>query len=140
MTQNFTLKEFTKTNYKVKNEPNEKQKAALKVLCVNVLQPARNYIGAITVTSGFRGKELNEKVKGAKNSQHTKGEAADIVSKDNARLFSYIRVRQNFDQLIWEFGDDEQPAWIHVSAKESGNRKQVLRAVKDGKKTKYIEI
>ena len=138
---NFTLDELTQSATakinKIDNKPTPKQVKALKTLCENVLQPGRNFIGQITVLSGFRSIALNAKIGGAKASQHTKGEAADIDSKDNARLFSYLQGRQNFDQLIWEHGDENQPAWIHVSCEESGNRREVLRAVKEGKKTVY---
>jgi len=141
LTLNFTLDEFTQSATakinKIENKPTPKQVEALRTLCDNILQPARNFIGQITILSGFRSVALNAKLKGAKNSQHTRGEAADIDSRDNARLFSYLQGRQNFDQLIWEFGDENQPGWIHVSVKESENRKEVLRAVKEGEKTVY---
>ena len=80
----------------------------------------------ITVTSSYRDEETNRKCGGKPNSQHLKGEAADIKSADNARIFNIIKTLE-FDQLIWEGGDKEQPAWIHVSLKrDGGNRKQIL--------------
>ncbi len=69
-----------------------------------------------------------------------KGEAADLDSNDNSKLFNLIRKNYVFDQLIWEFGDDNQPAWVHVSYKTTGNRNEVLKAVKENGKTKYIRL
>ena len=92
----------------------------------------------IFISSGFRSKELNKETPGAsKTSQHCNGEAADLECKDNARLFNWIAENCNYDQLIWEFGSDDQPSWVHVSAVNGVNRKQKLRSVKDKKKTVY---
>jgi hypothetical protein len=49
----------------------------------------------------------------------------------------YIKNHLTFDQLIWEFGDDENPDWVHVSYKTEGNRGEVLRAVRQNGKTIY---
>lgn len=91
----------------------------------------------------FRSEALNTAIGGAKGSQHcaNSGSALDIDatgSKTNADLFHYIKDNLTFDQLIWEFGDDKQPAWIHVSYKRGANRGQVLKAKKVSRKTKYI--
>lgn len=71
---------------------------------------------------------------GAKSSQHTKGEAMDI--KIGAKGFFFIKDKLDFDQLIWEFGNYENPQWVHVSFSQR-NRKQVLKATKQNGKTKY---
>ena len=57
-------------------------------------------------------------------------------------MFDYIRENLNFDTLIWEFGDDKNPAWIHVSSNidNKKNRQRVLKAIKEKYKTKYIVI
>jgi hypothetical protein len=73
-------------------------------------------------------------IKGSSTSQHTKGEAMDI--KIDAKGFYFIKDKLNFDQLIWEFGNNENPQWVHVSF-SSRNRKQVLKATKQNGKTKY---
>jgi hypothetical protein len=72
------------------------------------------------------------------------GQAVDLDPNcqnglSNAQLFHYIRTKIKFDQLIWEFGDDKQPAWVHVSYADNP-RKQVLKAIKVGKVTKYIPL
>ena len=136
ITPNFTLKEFTHSataqRRNIDNEPTPKVLVALQALITDVIQPARNLYGyPITVTSGYRSKQLNDAIGGAQGSQHTKGEAADLSCDDNTRLFNVIRSRGNFDQLIWEFGDDQQPDWIHVSYTNARALKQeVLRAIK----------
>ena len=90
-----------------------------------VLDPAREEFGQpIKVTSGFRSEELNKKIGGAKNSQHMFGEAADIQCSDNKKLFR-ILADMEFDQLIYEFGTDDQPAWVHVSYSRKKNRNQL---------------
>ena len=138
MTKNFTLKELCVTKTGIHNEPNAEQKEALRLLAVNILQPARDALGAITVTSGFRNAKVNAAVGGSRSSQHTKGEAADLQCDDNAALFKFIKTLE-FDQLIWEFGDKEQPDWVHVSY-ASKNRKEVLKATKKNGVTKYVKF
>ena len=145
ITPNFTLKEFTHSataqRRNIDNEPTPKALAALQALITDVIQPARHLYGyPITVTSGYRSKQLNDAIGGALGSQHTKGEAADLSCDDNTRLFNIIRSRGNFDQLIWEFGDDQQPDWLHVSYTNTRPLKQeVLRAVKkQDKEGKWI--
>ena len=139
----FTIKELTNTSYKsIDNTPSNVQTFNLVALVERVLDPAREWLGVpITVTSGFRNKTINQLVGGAVNSQHTTGEAADLVCSDNAKLFTYIRDCLIFDQLIWEFGDDTRPSWVHVSYSRQGvNRKEVLRAKHINGKIKYFHI
>lgn len=138
MTKNFTLKELCVTKTGIHNEPNAEQKEALSLLAVNILQPARDALGPIKVTSGFRNSKVNAAVGGSRSSQHTKGEAADLQCKDNAALFQFIKTLE-FDQLIWEFGDKEQPDWVHVSY-ASKNRKEILKATKKNGVTKYVKF
>jgi zinc D-Ala-D-Ala carboxypeptidase len=138
MTKNFTLKELCVTKTGIHNEPNAEQKEALSLLAVNILQPARDAIGAITVTSGFRNARVNAAIGGSRTSQHIKGEAADLQCKDNAALFKFIKTLE-FDQLIWEFGDKEQPDWVHVSYAKK-NRKEILKATKKNGVTKYVKL
>ena len=95
----FTIKELTTTNTGLPNVPNDTQKAALETLVKNVLDPARELLkSAISVNSGFRSPEVNKAIGGATNSQHLKGEAADLNCSDKAKLFSLIRNNLPFDQ------------------------------------------
>jgi hypothetical protein len=96
------------------------------------------------ISSGFRSKELNTAIGGAKNSQHTTGEAVDIdhdLSANvvtNRMIFDFIKSNLTFDQMIWEFGTSQNPDWVHVSyVGGNKNRNQILRAIKHGGKTTY---
>ena len=147
LSKDFTLEEFTRSitavNHGIDNMPSAVHIANMRNLARNILQPARDELGMpIYVSSGYRCEALNAMIGGAFNSQHKSGEAADLQCADNARLFNYIRFNHLFDQLIWEFGDDDSPQWVHVSLKMAGaqNRNMVLKAVKEDGKTKYINI
>jgi hypothetical protein len=133
LTENFTLAELTITSTGLPNQPNTEQLGNLKALAKNVLQPLRNlYAQPIEVNSGFRSVSVNVSVGGVSTSQHCKGEAADLNCDDNTTLFNLIRSNLDFDQLIWEGGNDVAPAWVHVSYKSMGNRRNVLK-MKSGK-------
>lgn len=143
----FSIEELTRssvaTKRNISNIPNDTQRKNLVTLVNKVLDKAREKFGKpIRVTSGFRSQELNRAIGGADNSQHTKGEAADISCEDNAELFYILRTQGNFDQLIWEYGDAIQPQWIHVSYRASNrNRNEVLRCVKQyNGKIAYLKI
>ena len=140
LSKHVTLAEFenspTATTHGINNKMSESQIASAKLLCENVFEPLRLYLNIpIRISSGFRSAQLNKMIKGSLTSQHTKGEAMDI--KIDAKGFYFIKDKLEFDQLIWEFGNDEQPSWVHVSYKKSGNRKQVLKATKRNGKTIY---
>lgn len=137
----FTITELTRTNTGINNTPSPEVTVALTALVHNVLDPVRELIGMpIKVSSGYRSQAVNKAVNGAKNSQHIKGEAADISCANNALLYRLIRDNFKFDQLIWEFGDDNQPAWVHVSYSVTKNRMQKLKALSVKGKTKYIPL
>jgi hypothetical protein len=140
LSKDFTLSEFTDTDTGLPNVPGEGEIRNLKLLAQKVLQPARNKFGVINVTSGFRSPEVNSSVKGSATSDHLYGRAADIKCEDMAEVFNYIRKYLPFKQLIWEFGTDVQPGWIHVSYDALNNRGEVLKAIKRNGKTKYIKF
>ncbi len=147
---NLTLKEVSKsltaTRRGIDNEPKGEHLTALINLANNVFQPIREHFGKpIFVSSGYRSPELNKAIGGSKTSQHCKGEAIDIDNDareypSNADIFWYIYDHLDFDQMIWEFGDDKNPSWVHVSYKSEGNRKQVLRASKSKGRTVYTNF
>lgn len=139
LSAHVTLAEFqdssTATTYGINNKMNESQIASAKLLCENVFEPLRSYLNTpIKISSGFRSVQLNKMIKGSSTSQHTKGEAMDLQIGANG--FFFIKTKLEFDQLIWEFGNDENPSWVHVSY-SSKNRKQVLKATKKNGKTIY---
>ncbi len=135
----FSLEELTVTHENLDNIPGPIQIQKLKELVKNILDPLREMIDEpIAVNSGYRTLAVNKAIGGALKpiSQHTKGEAADIECFDNAMLFQTIRDHFQFDQLIWEKGNNKQPDWVHVSFKSKGHRNQMLK-YKNGE---YIQL
>lgn len=130
ISQHITYSESTRTSAKIDNTPNAQQLEAMRLIAENVFEPLRAMIGVpIYITSFFRSENVNAIIGGSKSSQHCKGEAMDIkIPGRNKELFEAIRDHLPFDQLIYEFGTDQEPAWVHVSYKVTGNRKEVLRA------------
>jgi hypothetical protein len=128
------------------NTPTKTHLNNMKELAEQVFEPLREWVGGpIRVNSFYRGKELNKAIGGSSKSQHCKGQAMDIddtkCHKTNAEMFRFIRDELEFDQLIWEFGDDDNPNWLHVSyVNEIDNRNRCLRAYRDRGKTKYKVI
>jgi len=129
----------------INNTPNDDQLKNMELLAEKVFEPLRDYVkGPIRINSFFRCEKLNIAIGGSKSSQHMTGEAVDIDDthgfKTNAEMFNYIVENLSFDQLIWEFGDDNNPAWIHVSyVSDVSNRQRVMRAIKINGKTKYVD-
>lgn len=143
LSNNFYLNEFTTsqtaTRRNIRNDPTISQVYNLRMLCQHVLQPLRDHVAhPIHISSGFRSDILNSLIGGSKTSQHKEGKAADLIHPtDNVIYFEYIKDDLPFDQLIFEFGDQFYPAWIHVSFNQSHNRGEVLRAVREHGQTVY---
>jgi len=137
------INSYTAKRMGIKNTPNEYQITNMYILAHKVFEPLRKWVGGpIKINSFFRSIELNEAIGGSSTSQHCEGRAMDIDDtygcKTNSEMFNYIKEKLDFDQLIWEFGDDEEPDWIHVSYCSSDeNRKRCLKAYKENGKTKY---
>lgn len=128
----------------IKNEPTAEHLDNMKKLATNVFQPIRDHFNTpIHISSGYRSLALNKAIKGSLSSQHCSGEAMDIdmdgTDITNAKIFNYIKENLVFDQLIWEFGTDKNPDWVHVSYESKGKqRKQVLKAIKKNGEKSYI--
>jgi hypothetical protein len=130
----------------INNTPSGEHLENFKKLAENIFEPIREHFAVpIHISSGYRSKELNAAIGGSLTSQHCQGEAIDIdmdgspSGVSNADVFKYIKEKLNFDQLIWEFGTDKNPDWVHVSYESTGKqRKQILKAVKSGGKTSYV--
>ena len=126
------------------NTPNNLQLKCMKDIAEGLFEPLREWVGGpIKINSFFRGEPVNTAIGGSKYSQHMKGQAMDIDDtfghKTNAEMYHYIKDNLDFDQLIWEFGDDKNPNWIHVSyVAHRENRKKLTIAKKVNGKTKYI--
>ena len=108
------------------------------LLCEKIFEPIREHIGKpIRINSGFRSPSLNRAIGGSSSSQHCKGQAVDLDIQDR-KIFDWIKNNLIFDQLIYEFGNEDAPDWIHVSYSHKNNRKQILKAIKKAGKTVYI--
>ena len=133
----------TATRKGLANKPNQFELANMKLLAEEVFEPLRKWVGGpIRINSFFRGPELNTAIGGSKTSQHCKGQAVDIDDTfgrmTNAEMYHFIKEHLDFDQMIWEFGDDDNPNWVHVSyVSPEKNRNRCLKAYKENKKTKY---
>ena len=127
----------------IKNIPNEEQLDNMYKVAEFIFEPLRMYVGgAIKITSFFRSEELNTAIGGSTKSQHCKGQAIDIDDvfgyKTNYEMFEYIRENLDFDQLIYEFGTNDNPDWVHCSyISKRENRNRVLRAIRENGKTRY---
>jgi len=127
----------------IDNIPNDYELANMELIAAKIFEPLRKWVGGpIKINSFFRCAELNTAIGGSSNSQHCQGRAIDIDDtyghKTNAEMFEYIRTNLNFDQIIWEFGTDTNPDWVHVSyVSEEQNRKRCLKASRENGKTVY---
>ena len=147
LSRNFTLNELTRSGTAqrrgIDNEPTDAHLDNLQRIVDEILQPMREDLGPIRVTSGYRSPKLNRAIGGSSRSQHCKGEAVDIQfweggDMDNEVIYDYILDNEiEFDQMINEFDF----SWIHISLKEKANRNRVLEAYKNEEgKTCYREV
>lgn len=147
LSPNLSLSEATKSataiRHGIDNKPSAGHLAALKVTALKIFQPIRAHFSEpIAVTSGYRSLALNRRIGGSTTSQHSLGEALDLDADvyrgvTNQEIFEFVRDNLEFDQLIHEFGDEDNPAWVHISYREGNNRGQILRAYNSNGKTKY---
>lgn len=137
LSKNFVLSEITRSNTAkrlgISNEPSKKHLANMQKLITELIQPMRDSIGPIRISSGYRSPQLNRAIGGSSKSQHCKGQALDLQfwrdgQMCNQEIYKWIlNSNLQFDQMINEFDF----AWIHISLKEKNNRNQVLEAYKD---------
>ena len=153
LSKNFLLSELTYSSTArrlgIDNEPSKEGILKLTLLATALLQPLRDRLGALRVTSGYRSFVLSEAIGSSSKSQHCKYEAVDLQyvkrgKMDNLMIYqTLIDLDLEYDQCILEFGDstatyDGQCDWVHISWKITDNRKQTLVAYKDdNNKTKY---
>ena len=150
ISENISYKEATRSITAIRlgldNKPNDYELTNMQVLAEKVFQPLRKWVNdPIKINSFFRSEEINKAIGGSSRSQHCEGRAIDIDDTyghaSNAEMFHWIKENLDFDQMIWEFGDDENPDWVHVSyVSEDSNRKRCLKAERINGKTKYTVI
>ena len=140
------IKSNTATRLGIDNIPREQDLINMKTIAEKVFEPLRAFVaGPIAINSFYRSPELNSAIGGSKSSQHCIGCAIDIDDTyghaSNAEMFNWIKANLDYDQMIWEFGDDDNPNWVHVSyVSPEKNRKVCLKAYKDKGRTKYKVI
>ena len=133
----------TATRLGIKNNPNAEQMKNMVAIAEEVFEPLRAYVGGpIKINSFFRSPELNKAIGGSGKSQHCHGQAIDLDDTfgrcTNAEMFEFIKKHLDFDQIIWEFGDEDNPDWVHVSyVSPEQNRNRCLQAYKENGKTNY---
>ena len=151
ISEHITYKEgvysITALRLGLNNDPTKAHLSNMELLAEKVFEPLRKHVnGPIKINSFYRGPELNKAIGGSSKSQHCEGRAIDIDDvygyMSNADMYEYIKNNLSFDQMIWEFGTDENPNWVHVSyVNEEANRNRCLLAYKDeNNKTKYKVI
>ncbi len=150
ISKHITYKEGTRSvtalRLGIENVPNDYELQNMELIAEKVFEPLRQAVnGPIKINSFFRCEELNKAIGGSSRSQHCQGRAIDIDDVygyvSNSYMYYYIKDNLDFDQLIWEFGTDTEPDWVHVSYVDSdSNRKRCLLAYKEDGKTKYKDI
>lgn len=146
---NLNLAEITRSDtakrHGIDNTPTAEHLENFKLLADKVFEPIREHFKTpIFISSGYRSKELNAFIKGSASSQHCKGQAIDIDMDGsngevtNRMVFDFIKNKLDFDQVIAEFPENGNPAWVHVSYVKNGNRKKILVAKRIAGATKYI--
>tara|TARA_B100000902_G_scaffold108276_1_gene109954 strand:- start:3464 stop:3928 length:465 start_codon:yes stop_codon:yes gene_type:complete len=139
------VKSNTATRLNINNTPDSYALSNMSAVSIQLFEPLRRWVGGpIKINSFYRSEDLNKAIGGSSRSQHCQGRAIDIDDtfghKSNAEMFNYIKDHLNFDQIIWEFGDDNNPDWVHMSFVSSNeNRGRALKAYRVKGKTKYKE-
>ena len=151
LSKNLSLAEVTKSTTAkrlgIDNTPDDWTTENLRKVAEHIFQPLRDAFKCpIYVSSGYRSAELNTAIGGSRRSQHVEGRALDLDADvygrcTNSQIFDWIRENLEFDQLVWEFGDQDNPDWVHVSFVYDGNnRKRCLKACRDDEGKVYYEV
>lgn len=149
ISDHFTIKEFTNSETAKKNgfyeqfNPSEDIVHNLTLLAQKVAEPIREKFGAFAPTCAYRCDRVNLAVKGARSSQHLRGQAFDetfiVDGKNISDKVFYWLIKSNvpFTKLIWEYGDNDCPRWLHIGYEE-GKPKEVYYTFKSGVYTPYF--
>jgi len=150
ISEHISYKEGTRSTTAIRrgisNNPDNEQLANMELLAEKVFEPLREWVGGpIKINSFFRSPELNKAIGGSTKSQHCHGQAIDIDDTygkvANSEMYHYVKSNLDFDQMIWEFGDDDNPDWVHISyVSEEDNRRRCLKAERKNGKTTYSII
>lgn len=150
ITEHVTYRESTKSitalRHGICNHPGVVELKNMRKVSSMIFEPMRKALGGypIFISSFYRSPKLNKIIGGSETSSHPKGEAMDVDADyynegvTNREIFEWILDNCEFDQLIWEYGTDNDPAWVHFSYREGNNRKEVLRTIKENDELKTI--
>ncbi len=137
----------TATRKGIDNTPGSEELQNMELIAEKIFEPLRKAAnGPIKINSFYRSVELNKAIGGSSKSQHCQGRAIDVDDvygyMSNKEMYNYIKNNLDFDQLIWEFGTEDNPDWVHVSYVDvDNNRRRCLQAYKDdNNKTCYKVI
>lgn len=140
------IKSNTAMRLNIDNSPGEYHLGNMNAIALNIFEPLREWVGGpIKINSFYRSVALNKAIGGSSRSQHCEGRAMDVDDtfryKTNAEMYKYIKENLSFDQMIWEFGTDKNPDWVHISyVSEEQNRNRCLKATRVNGKAMYSII
>ena len=145
MSYSEAVRSNTASRLGIDNTPTAYQLKNMQFVASEVFDKVREFLGGpLTCSSFLRGSELNKAIGSGPSSFHVHGGAIDIknisTTVTNAEIFDYIRCNLDFSELIWEYGSDKNPDWVHVAYLEGDNRKMVKRAFKIGGKNKVAKF
>ena len=150
ISKHISYKEAVKSNtamrLNIDNTPGAYEITNMNGIAHNIFEPLREWVGGpIKINSFFRCVELNKAIGGSSKSQHCQGRALDIDDtygyKTNAEMYEWIKENLDFDQMIWEFGTEKNPDWVHISyVGPNENRNRCLKAERVNGKAVYSII
>ena len=150
ISKHISYKEAVKSNtamrLNIDNTPGAYEITNMNGIAHNIFEPLREWVGGpIKINSFFRCVELNKAIGGSSKSQHCQGRAIDIDDtyghKTNAEMYEWIKENLDFDQMIWEFGTEKNPDWVHISyVSPNENRNRCLKAERVNGKAVYSII
>lgn len=140
-----TKSDTAKKNNVKNNIDKEEHYENLMYLGCNIYDVLYEHFGSnLCINSCYRNEKVNKLVGGSSKSQHCNGQAIDLSVNGkyrNREIIQYIFDNKlDYDQIIWEYGDNVNPAWVHVSLKKENNRKKLTQAVKSAGKTHYKDL
>ena len=150
ISKHISYKEAVKSNtamrLNIDNTPGSYEITNMNGIAHNIFEPLREWVGGpIKINSFFRCVELNKAIGGSSKSQHCQGRAIDIDDtyghKTNAEMYEWVKENLDFDQMIWEFGTEKNPDWVHISyVSPNENRNRCLKAERVNGKAVYSII
>lgn len=145
MSYNEAVRSNTAARLGIDNTPTEYQLKNMIYVATEIFDKVREFVGGpLTCSSFLRVEALNKAIGSGSTSFHVHGGAIDIknisTTVTNARIFDFIRCELEFSELIWEYGTDIEPDWVHVAFLEGDDRKMVKRAFRTSGKSRVTKF